>query len=278
MSQPSGSPVTQLPPLPFPIVDESGMSASDWAAWASCLATLGLLLVTWLTLKSSKQAAVSAAEAAAATASQIQLELRYEPIVRCLKTIELGDPSEAEEYWTRELRLASTADRKEFCERMRDLHWQRRYDAAAAEHANKPTEHQFSILLNIHGSAVIVHRVVLIEYPRTREVSATPPMALSRTPNVPHEQHIEFIAPGGRFPFLMQPDDDYILEMEGDQTIAPAIVDKFFRRNRIIVEYTFEGGQTPRLKRARLNPVWSPSTVDETPLGGALTELPPRSK
>lgn len=232
-------------PLPFPIVDQSGMSAGDLAAWASFGATLLLLLFTWRTVRSNRTMADKAIESADAAREAAEASSETAAIANAQVPIQFVGDVTVGSYLPPYTPTAGVSP--------------------------EPVGVTFWLDMRVEGAAVSVHRVVLVEYPCTRGVTESIPTVMSRSKNVPPAFFWGFHSPDrGRYPVAIIPGDDYLFEMGCEIHLPPDAVRKFIAVNRIVVEYSFEGSNRRRLARVQL-----PNAAGNWPrVGAAITELP----
>nr|WP_298988354.1 hypothetical protein [uncultured Micrococcus sp.] len=309
-------------PSPFPVIDASPPSSSDYAAWASVLATFILLWVTRKTLKANQKMAESAQHSA--RASRDAVNVAKDSAESSRKAVEFArDSAESSRMAvgvaTEAAAAAAAAVQVVFtaCPDVRgiagtltarytqeEVNLQRDYDALSAGHQRQalksrlqalksireeydeeqlrkyyaaPSTFRIGVALDVQNVTVLVHRVALVEYPYSREGIGGPPMAISRTPNLSPRFFWGFIPPEREVsPVLLTPGSEYVFEYCHEFELLPRQVDIFLRKNRVVVEYSFEGGTVKRLARARWHPSWSPDTENVRPLGGSLSSLPPK--
>lgn len=148
------------------------------------------------------------------------------------------------------------------------------------------------------GPTVTVHRVVFLEFsntahdegdefnpaPLTNGESYLDGPLLFRKENDPSkvakplspEGIIDLKDQDGRtFPLLLQSGDRILLEAKLPTKVAPFMARTYIARNRIMVEYSFEGGVTTRWSRARWNEDFIEGEYVQ-PYGGIVPQLSSR--
>lgn len=284
------SETVQVVPSPIEVRDAGGMDVSDWTAIGSLAATLILLYVTWRAFRTNKMmadeaarsakasllAALAAQESSAITAAEIDLNIVADPGMQGVGFFPSVETLEENEARRKYMEATNGDDRNAFAiERDRLAHQRKKRDAEAKkQYEETETRHRLWLSLRVNGASVLIHRVVLVEYPGTRN-----PWGSGDGLGGPARPESYWrLRPHGSlsYPLPAAKGEELRFRMDRWWEIRPDTAMKFLARNALIVEYSFGSGTERRLARAHWDDnFWMSDEVgDEKPIVAPVLSLP----